>query len=580
MQNGRSLLLALSLLSACAASNAAQQAQPQQAGPGLQMRVAARAKALPITGAPGAFLTGRFAAMQGDLDFAADEFLRALADDPGNAELRQQAFLACLMAGRPETVRLAQGQPNNQSALMLLGNAEAARGNWEGAETRFAALPRQGLTQVLQPLLVSWAQFGAGRTDAALATLHPYIEGQRYRAVYALHGALIADLANRPAEAARLYRLAETEYGPPTLQLARMIASWQARQGHPADAGQTLKAAVDLAPEAAITLPALQANVSTRLVRRATDGLAESYLVLASALRQQDATDLAMVLVRLALDLRPDFTAARLLAADILDATKHPQTGLAVLAPVRADDPLNGIVRLRRAALTEQTGRTEEALRLLEQMARDYPDRPDPYAVQGDILRMKHRYADAVTAYDNAVARVPEPTRANWPLFYDRGIALERSHQWERAEADFLRALQLAPDQPYVLNYLGYSWAEQGRNLQKARTMIERAVEQRPNDGAIIDSLGWATLRQGDIAGAVKALERAAELQPEDATINGHLGDAYWAANRRQEAVYQWRRALNLKPEPEDVPKLEAKLREGEQVIGVATPASTDNATP
>jgi Flp pilus assembly protein TadD len=239
-----------------------------------------------------------------------------------------------------------------------------------------------------------------------------------------------------------------------------------------------------------------------------------------------------------------------------------------MLEPVGPNDPLIGIVELRRATLQERMGNTEEALRTLDQMARDYPDRPEPLAVKGDILRTKHRNADAVTAYDQAVARVPHPVAANWPLFYDRGIALERANNWPRAEADFRHALDLAPDQPYVLNYLGYSWTEQDRNLPQARQMIEKAVEQRPNDGSILDSLGWVTLRQGDVRGAVRWLERAVELDPEDPTVNGHLGDAYWAAGRKREANFQWRRALTLNPEPEDVPKLEAKLREGEPGAG------------
>jgi len=568
MQHGRSLrrsfLLVLSLLSACAASSPA----PYAAGSGAAgLRDGREAVA-------GVFLSGRFAAMQSDLEFAADEFLRALAVDPDNVELRQQAFLACLMVGRPDALRLAQNQPDDETAQLLLADRDAASGNWAAAENRFAALPRQertqGLTQLLQPLLVAWAQQGAGRTDAALATLHPFIEGQRSRFIYALHGALIADLAGRTTEAGRLYRIAGTEYGPPTLELARVIASWQARQGHPAEAAETLKASAELNPEAAIALPALLAAVDQRVIRRPTDGLAEVYLVLAAALHQQDAGVLSMLMLRLALDLRPDDTAGRLLAADIAEASKHPDTGLQLLAPVAADDPLIGIVRLHRASLTEQIGRPEDALHQLEQIAHDYPDRPEPYISQGDILRAQHHYADAVTAYDKAVARVGTTTRLDWPLFYDRGIALEQSKDWPRAEGDFLTALRLAPDQPYVLNYLGYSWAEQGHNLPRARQMIESAVEQRPNDGAIIDSLGWVMLRQGDTAGAVKSLERAVELMPEDATLNGHLGDAYWAAGRRQEALYQWRRALNLNPEPADVPKLEAKLHQSEQALGIA----------
>ena len=569
----RFVVLAVSLLSACAATDPASHAETGGA---------ANAP-MPVTGVASAFLNGRFAASQNDLDYAANEFLRALAADPGNPDLLQQAFVTTLLAGRPEALRLARLQPQNQAAQLLMADDEAANGNWDQAETRYAALPKQGLTQVLQPLLVAWAQQGAGRTDEALATLHPYIEGSRFRGIYALHGALIADLAKRSAEAARLYRLAQADLGTPNLQLARDVASWQSRQGYPADAAQTLSALADSDPEFAIALPALQAAVGTVQIRRPTDGIAEAYLALAAALTTQDASDFSVVLVQLALDLRPDLTAARVLAADVMDDHKDPASALRLLGPIPADDPLASVAQMRRASLLDQQGNSEQALHLLDQVAHAYPDRPEPLVMQGDILRGERHFAEAVTAYDKAVALDAHPIRADWTLYYSRGIALERAHSWPRAEADFLKALDLSPNQPFVLNYLGYSWTEQGRNLPRARKMIEQAMDLRPNDGAIVDSYGWVQLRQGDVAGAVKSLERAVELEPEDSTINGHLGDAYAAAGRKLEAQYQWRLALNLKPEPDDVPKLQAKLREGEPVSGssAATPAAAqDKATP
>lgn len=564
----RSVLLALSLLSACAASDI---------GP-LDAALSQRASA---PGASGAFLTGRFAALQHDMNHAADDFLTALKTEPNNPELQQQAFLSTLLVGRAEAVRLAHGQPGNPAAQLLLGDTDARNGNWAHAEERYAALPRQGLTQVLQPLLVAWAQQGQGHTDAALSTLRPFVEGQRLRAVYALHAAMIADLGLRAAEAARLYRTAQIEFGGMNLQLARTLASWQARQGHAAEAAQTLLALTESSGELAISGPAIAADAGNRQVRKATDGIAEAYLALAAALRAQDASDFAIVLLQLALDMRPDLTAARLLMADIVDGGKRPEAALAVLKPVASNDPLIGVVRLRRAVLTERTGQTEDALRQLDQIARDYPTRPEPLAFEGDILRSKRRFTDAVEAYNTAIARVPHPGSNAWPMFYDRAIAQERAHQWPKAEADFNRALELSPEQPYVMNYLAYSWTEQGRNLPRARQMLERAVELRPNDGSILDSLGWVTLRQGDTKGAIKLLEHAVELQSEDATVNGHLGDAYWAAGRKLEAQFQWRRALNLKPDQDDVPKLEAKLHESEQALGMAaTPATAQRATP
>jgi len=177
-----------------------------------------------------------------------------------------------------------------------------------------------------------------------------------------------------------------------------------------------------------------------------------------------------------------------------------------------------------------------------------------------------------VLPYDKAVALLRHPGHANWPLFYDRGIALDRAHNWPRAEADFLKALELSPNQPYVLNYLGYSWVDQGVNLDEAMNMIRRAVEQRPDDGYIVDSLGWAYYRIGNFDEAVKNLERAVDLKPEDPTINEHLGDAYWRVGRKLEAGFQWAHARDLKPDPEDLPKIEAKIRDG--LVDDAPPAA------
>ena len=150
-----------------------------------------------------------------------------------------------------------------------------------------------------------------------------------------------------------------------------------------------------------------------------------------------------------------------------------------------------------------------------------------------------------------------------WALYYSRGIAYERSNQWNLAEADLEHALELKPDQPLVLNYLGYSWIDRGEKLHRGLKMIEKAVELRPDDGYIVDSLGWAHYRLGDYASAVEYLEKALELVPEDPTINDHLGDAYWKSGRMTEARYQWRRALQFKPDKEDVKPIEAKLDRG-----------------
>jgi len=524
-----------------------------------------------------AYLAGRFAVQQGDLDAAADDLGAALAQDAGVAEVVNQAFVAAVLAGRPDAARLAASVADNAVAQLVLADRDAKNEDWEQAEARFAALPQQGLTQVLRPLLIAWAQQGARRTTAALAGLQPAVEEPRFRGVMALHAALIADLGGLTVDAGRLYGIARVEYGGLNIRLGQILASWQARQGNLDEAQRTIRDMVGANGDLAIARDALERAVADRAVRSATDGIAETYVAMAATLRQQNANDSAQVLLRLALDLREDFTAARLLLADIQEAGKQTSAAAQTLASVPASDPLAAVVALRRASLLDSMGQEDEAARMLEALAQQFPDRPEPLIQIGDSLRRRNRFGEAVTAYDRAVARIGTPSRANWPLFYERGVALERSGQWPKAEADFEYALQLAPEQPNVLNYLGYAWVEQDHEVDRARHMIERAVEQRPNDGAFIDSLGWVQLRQGDTAEALKNLEHAVELQPEDPVINAHFGDALDAAGRHREAEFQWRRALNLKPEPEDQARIERKLRDAEAVPATQTASPAHN---
>jgi Flp pilus assembly protein TadD len=247
--------------------------------------------------------------------------------------------------------------------------------------------------------------------------------------------------------------------------------------------------------------------------------------------------------------------------AEVDGAHQRPNATLAELREVPADDPLGGAVKLRMAALEARIGDTQEAVATLDALARAYPTRPEPLSELGDILADKKRYPDAIQAYDHAIGRVKQPDAQDWGLFFARGIALDHNHDWPHAESDFMRGLELSPDNPAILNYVGYSWAVQGKNLDRARQMIQKALDQRPNDGAIADSLGWVMLRQGDTPGAIHWIEKAATLEPEDPTITGHLGDAYWQAGRHAEAQEQWQRALVLHPDPDDQARIEARLR-------------------
>lgn len=521
------------------------------------------------SGAFGAYLAGRHAAGETETAIAAEQLLRAERLAPQDGEVVRRAFLAAVLDGRPEALRLARRLNDNPVAQLLVAGAEAQAGRWDRAAAQIRALPGTDGLALLQPLLLAWVQAGRGDTDAALATLRPLVEGGRARGLGALHAAMIADLAGRGPEALRFARIALAEPGEGNLRQLQITGSILMRRGAEPEAmrlaARLPRGAEDLGLFGGAGDPALlRALLSAPPVASATDGMAEAKLAFAGARRAQGAGEYALAMARLALRLRPGFAPALLLAAESMSDERQHEAAHALLARLAEDDPLRPIGALRRAVLLDRMDRTAEAEALLRGMAEAMPAAPQPWVRLGDILRGRARFPEALAAYDAAVQRMPAELRAqDWPLLYARAVAAERSGQWPRAEADFRRALELSPEQPYVLNYLAYSWVEQGRNLTEARAMLERAVALRPEDGHIVDSLGWALFRLGELPRAVELLERAVELEPRNATINDHLGDAYWATGREAEARFQWGRALGLDPEPEERARIEQKLRDG-----------------
>ncbi len=548
---------------------------------------APRATAHEAAGAFGNFLTGQLAMVQVDIPTAADRYLAALADDPTQPELRTRALIAAAVAGRPEAQKLAHLLPTNPASIMLLGNLDARDGHWPAAIERMRSIPDKASGTMLRPLLTAWAQQGAGRTDDALATLRDAIaRNARLKGLFQLHMALINDLAGRNGEAARLYALAQGNELTIGLRVGQMLASWEARQqrgsieARPGDAVERrLAERMSPADPTLLALPALERAATQRAVRSARDGLAETYLAVGAAQHQAKADDAALLLLRLALDMRPDFTPARLLQADIVAARHQPQAALDALAQIPADDPLAPVVRLRRAVLTNTLGHLDDAVTQLRAMAADFPDRPEPLEQLADLLRADGQFAKAAETYGAALARLKPFDPTAWGLYFQRGICFERAGDWAKAEPDLQHALELAPNNPSVLNYLAYSWADKGQHLTRARQMLEHAAIMQPDNGAIIDSLGWVKLRQGDVNGAIDLLEHAVEMESEDPTINLHLGDAYARAGRKLEALYQWRRAITLKPEPAELAHAQAEVAEAEAAFADAA-AQANQATP
>ncbi|MFC7543632.1 tetratricopeptide repeat protein [Siccirubricoccus deserti] len=417
-------LLAAALLSACAAGGL----------PGSD-RGPRSASGLPLTGAFGSYLAGRFASSETDTRAAADSLLAALRADPGQPELLTRAFVATLLDGRSEAMRLARRLPENAAANLLLAGADVQAGRWERAEQRLRTLGRSGPVQVLQPALLAWVQYGRGQPDQALATLRPLVEGNRLRALNALHAALIADVASRPREAERLARMAVADQPQPPWRLAVLAAGILHRAGRTAEANRLLDQIVDSGEDAALAAaePARRGLFATRGVASPADGMAEAYTALAGALRGQGSNDFALILAQLALRLRPGFAPALVLTADALGDQGHEEQALAVLDGIAADDPLAPVVGLRRATLLDKLDRTEEAVELLRRLAQAWPTMPQPAARLGDLLRRRNRFAEAAAAYDQALARSTQEAGQGRPRHDARLAAVLRPWHCPRA---------------------------------------------------------------------------------------------------------------------------------------------------
>ncbi len=515
----------------------------------------------------GAVLCAERAMSAGNFALAADQFRTALAIEPDNLELTRQALLASLLGNRPDAQNLAwqvaASESGNPVAQLVLAGQAAIPGNWAEVARHFSAMSPEGVFGLMQKPLLAWAQFGAGRRDAGAALSR----GGGAGGALTLQQALMADLAGHDDEAARLYEDAGKKLGADDFHLARAFASFEARHGRNGEALKTLSAALEsgtgLAAELNLAVASftLRDDVAERPVRNPSDGIAAVYAAFASEARQRGAPDLADLLLRLALNLRPDFTIARLQAAQSLGDAHREAEALALLVPISAKNPLAPAADLMRAKFLAQHGGSDPALKQLAALEALVPDRPEPWALQGTLLYRRQHDAQSARAFARALDLSSPRDPARWSYLYGRALADDRLGQVQTAQTDLEAALSLAPNEPMLLTQLGLTMARAGHDLRRARSLMERAALALPDDSGIADSAGIVALRAGDVKGAIKSLEQAAEQRPDDAQINAHLGDAYQAAGRGLEARYQWQRALALDPAREDRVRLENLLK-------------------
>lgn len=523
----------------------------------------------------GNVLAARLAATVRDTSAASVYWRAALRQDPRNNEILERAFVTTLADGNVEEAlpladRLIQVDRQHRLARLALAVRAMKARQFQTARSHLNAAPRAN-ADLTSALLTGWTFLGSGDAPAGVAAVDRLTGADWFQLFKQFHAGLILDAAGRRADAGR--RLEEAYKQDPTiLRIVDAYGRWSSRARNIEEARQVYAAFDKVVPNHPMVEEAQrrlrEAQTLPPLVRNAQGGAAEVLYGLGSALSRQGGEDLALIYLQLARWLDPEHELATLSLADLYEFLKLPQRAIAVYDDIPQTSPLYRNAQIQRALNLDLLDKTDDARKVLQDLIAKKPNDLEALQALGNVLRTRKIFAEAAEVYTKAIALIPNPDRQHWVYFYFRGISYERSQQWAKAEADLKRAMELVPEgntrgRAQVLNYLGYSWVDQGINLDEGLRLVRRAVELTPEDGYIVDSLGWAYYRMGRFDDAVTELERAIELKPEDPVVNDHLGDAYWRVGRQIEAHFQWNHARDLKPEPDDLPRILNKIANG-----------------
>lgn len=522
----------------------------------------------------GSYLAARHANVERDASAAALFYRNALRLDPKNNELLDRAFISSLADGNiDEAVKLAERvlvvDKNNRVARLVVGVRALKQKQYAAAQQNINQSVRGPITDLVAVLLSGWASAGAGEARTGVTNIDRLSGPEWYPLFKDFHTGLILDNAGQQKDAgARFERAYKLDTS--ALRMNDAYARWLSRNKSPQPGVTAISIYEDFdkkLPRHPLVMAAMQDLRAGKklppLVATPQAGAAEALYGIGASLTRRGGEDLALVYLQLALYLQPDHALALLSLADLYETVKKPAMAIKVYERMPASSPLKRNAQINLATNLDSVERSDEAIKILKELIAGDPRDQESIMALGNVERARKKFAECSETYADGVKELQGTEKNAWVFYYFRGICEERSKQWPKAEASMKKALELQPEQPHVLNYLGYSWIDRGVNLDEGMKLIRRAVEQRPDDGYIVDSLGWAYYRVGNYEDAVKHLERAVDLKPEDPTINDHLGDAYWRVGRTLEARFQWAHARDLKPEPDELPKIEAKLKDG-----------------
>jgi len=536
----------------------------------------------------GNYLSGRFAESLGDTDNGIHFLRESLKRDPDNKETLASLYRMLMLSGQVEealpVARKIAGskvveEGSEFSPEMLLAIDEAKQGQYEAADKRIGAIAKTGINGFLLPLFQAWLKLGENAVKTPVEA-KDIVPGAKVILPHVyLNAAFINDIAGFDDQALKQYEASVKDPRVEPFRAVEALANYYSRKGMKEKREHLVSDYVAAHGESFLASELLSEpeGVSPKpLVNNATEGLAELFYTVANIFHGIRAPADEVATLRLALYLRPDFPAAQFLLAGTYELAQDYREAIVAYKAINKDSPYYLRGRIRSTYDENEMGNKEKALSELDAMAAQMPGDVDALLAKGDILRGQDQYKEAIEAYSAALARVKELHKEHWIIFFSRGACYESIKQWDKAELDMKKALELSPGEPDVLNFLGYSWLTMNHNVAEARKMIETAYDARPEDAHIIDSMGYAFYIAGDFPSAMEYFQQALERTPDDPTVNSHLGDTYWQMNRKTEARYQWQRALANNTDGDMEKELHAKLADGIPPIAPLSKAGED----
>lgn len=530
----------------------------------------------------GSYLAGRSAAKQRDNGVASDYLTHALRADGGNPLLVEKLFLLELSEGdiaaaEAHAAEIIKFNSQQRMARIVLGLKEFRARRYAEARKHLEQAAYTPVGELTAVLLIAWSHAGEGDLNPALKALDRLDGNEAFTNFKSFHSALIAAYLGNAIRAEASFRKAFEEAGS-SLRVVQAYGNFLERAGRGPEAAAVYRGFLegDENPLVVAALANSQKNLKPQpFIASPGAGAAEALFSLSTSMTDEQSIDVALLYARLALSLDADRPVAFTLLGDIYEDMKRFDKAIEAYEQVPPGSPLFSNAEMEIAVGLQRIEKPAEALAKLGSLIAREPENYDAIVTLGNLHRSNEDYASAAKVYDDAISLIKTPVPGHWRVYYYDGIAHERLKQWDIAEQRFRKALELSPNESSVLNYLGYSMIEKKINLAEAMEMVKKAVELKPNDGYIIDSLGWAYYQLGDYEQAVVHIERAVELLPADPIIAEHLGDAYWRVGRTLEARFQWQHARDNKPEPEDLKRIEDKIRNGLPAEAPVNPAQT-----